>query len=243
MYTASLLSLYHARLIYGGFAGLCRWALCSKAVCCVWWALCSCSLGQHLFIITIFATHLFIQLCSHPMPLFAMVGLLASVIRLGIQAMIGSVASVIGCFLFWVSSDGFAAFLEGLPFVVLLSCQFLCHMGDLWWPTWPLLHCLPRPCRSAYHIALRTTLLYPTRLLGSMHCFCVHFGMPHQVFGFHALPLEAQCYTMPGSMHCCCGHIVIPCRVAGFLALLWWVYYYAVPGCWVPCTAARWTLL
>ena len=39
------------------------------------------------------------------MPLFAMVGLLASVIRLCIQAMIGSVASVIGCFLFWVSSD------------------------------------------------------------------------------------------------------------------------------------------
>ena len=39
------------------------------------------------------------------MPLFAIVGLLASVIRLCIQAMIGSVASVIGCFLFWVPSD------------------------------------------------------------------------------------------------------------------------------------------
>ena len=178
-----------------------------------------------------------------------MVGLLASVIRLCIQAVIGSVASVIGCLLLWVSSDGFAAFLEGLPFVVLLSRHFLifsffyflffCHMGDPWWPTWPLLHCLPLPCRSAYHIALRTTLLYPTRLLGSMHCFCVHFGKPHQVFGFHAPPPEAQYYTMPGSMHCCCGHIVIPCRVAGFLALLWWAYCYAVPGCWVPCTAAR----
>ena len=172
------------------------------------------------------------------MPLFAIVGLLASVIRLCIQAMIGSVASVIGCFLFWVPSDWFAAFLEGLSFVVLLSRHFLCHMGDPWWPTWPLLHCLPLPCRSAYHIALRTTLLYPTRLLGFMHCFCLHFGISltkflgsvHRRWRHNVIPCQVPCTAAVGtlsyragllrSLLCCGGHIVMPCQVAGFHALL-----------------------
>ena len=248
-----LRSLYQSRLIHGGLASLCCWALYSDADCCLVGTVQLFTWATFVHY-NHFATHLFIQLCSHPYATLCHGGLAG----LGHQAL-HSGSDRFGGLCHWVPPpSGLLWWIGGLfgrtsfccttfpPFLnffYFLLLFFFCHMGDPWWPTWPLLHCLPLPCRSAYHIALRTTLLYPTRLLGSMHCFCVHFGKPHQVFGFHALPPEAQYYTMPGSMHCCCGHIVIPCRVAGFLALLWWAYCYAVPGCWVPCTAARWTLV
>ena len=169
-----------------------------------------------------------------------MVGLLASVIRLCIQAVIGLVASVIGCFLPWVSSDGFAAFLEGLPFVVLLSSHFfaiwvirggqpgLCCTACL---CLAAVHTMSHYARHCYTLpgcwvpctASVCTLACRTRFLGSMHRRWRH----------NVIPCQVPCTAAVGT------YIVIPCRVAGFLALLWWAYCYAVPGCWVPCTAAR----
>ena len=244
MYAASLLSLYHSRLIYGGLAGLCCWALYSDADCCVWWALCSCSLGQHLFIITIFATHLFIQLCSHPYATLCHGGLAG----LGHQALHSGndrfgglchwVLPLLGllwliCGLFGRTSFCCTTF---PPFFVPYGWSVVANLASVALPASALPQCIPH--RITHDIVI------PYQAAG-FHALllCALWHKPHQVFGFHAPPLEAQCYTMPGSMHCCCGHIVIPCRVAGFLALLWWAYCYAVPGCWVPCTAARWTLL
>ena len=100
------------------------------------------------------------------------------------------------------------------------------------------------------------TLLYPTRLLGSMHCFCMHFGIPYQVVGFHALLLGAHCSSTPGcwvpctaavgtwsyrarllgSMHGCYVYSVIQCQVAGFHALL--LGEHCRTRCWVLCNAA-----
>ena len=120
-YAASLLSLYHFKFIYGGLTSLYCWVPYSDADCRVGWALSSCSLGKYLFLITILPLTYLYSSAPILIPLLAMVGLLALVIRLCIQARIGSVASVIGCFLFWVPSGRFEAFLAGLPFVVLLS--------------------------------------------------------------------------------------------------------------------------
>ena len=171
------------------------------------------------------------------MPLFAMVGLLASVIRLCIQAVIGLVASVIGCFLLWVSSDGFAAFLEGLPFVVLLSRHFFAiwviRGGQ------PGLCCTACLCLAAVHTtshyarhcytlpgcwvpctASVCTLACCTRFLGSMHRRRRHNVIPCQVPCTAAVGTLSYRAGSLGSLLCCGGHIVMPCQVAGFHALL-----------------------
>ena len=166
-----------------------------------------------------------------------MVGLLASVIRLCIQAVIGLVASVIGCFLLWVTSDGFAAFLEGLPFVVLLSRHFfamwMIRGGQ------PGLCCTACLCLAAVHTTshyVRHCYTLPgcwvpctasvcalaccTRFLGSMHRRWRHNVIPCQVPCTAAVGTLSYRAGSLGSLLCCGGHIAMSCQVAGFRALL-----------------------
>ena len=78
----------------------------------------------------------------------------------------------------------------------------------------------------------------PTRLLGFMHCFCLHFGISltkflgsvHRRWRHNVIPCQVPCTAAVGtlsyragllhSLLCCGGHIVMPCQVAGFHALL-----------------------
>ena len=120
------------------------------------------------------------------------------------------------------------------------SCRY---RVDMFVPPCPVLDC--QVCRGLYlvfsallgHRVLGRTMLYPTRLLVSMHCCCLgHIVVPCQVAGFHALLQWAHSHALPGcwvpcmaavfrllysarllsSMHCCCLYIVIPLQVAGF---------------------------
>ena len=111
------------------------------------------------------------------------------------------------------------------------------------YPPCPALDCQVR--RGLYfvfsallcHRVLGRTMLYPTRLLVSMHCCCLgHIVVPCQVAGFHALLQWAHSHAVPGcwvpcmasvfrllysarllsSMHCCSLYIAILLQVAGF---------------------------
>ena len=219
-YAASLLSLYHFRLIYGGLAGLCCWAPYSDSDCCVKWALSSCSLGLHLFLTTIFATHIFIQFCSHPYTTLCHGGLAG----LGHQAL-HSGKDRLGGLCHWVLPLlGPLWWICGLLGRISFGCTpfppFLCHMGDLWWPTWPVLHCLPLPCIS---LRIRHDIAIPYQAAGFHALLLCALWYPHQVFW---VPCTATGGTLlyharlPGSMYHCYGHIVIPCRVVEFHALL-----------------------
>ena len=148
--TASFRSLYHFRLIYGGLAGLCCWALYSDADCYVWWALSSCSLGQHLFITTIFANHIFIQLCSHPYATLCHGGLAGLGHQAAFRQGLARWPLSFGASSFGSPLVDLLPFLAGLPLVVLFSC----HSCAIWVIRGgqPGLCCTACLCLAALHI-------------------------------------------------------------------------------------------